>query len=168
MVAPINIPAESESPPPLPPKPKRSTQNDSSSADLIPPKLPPKPNSNRGPPTLYPRSQEGSRNAQQNDTIPPPRPPKPSQARAAVPQPQRRRKKSPPTPPQDYEEGRGMSPLDENSVDSANCGVRLECPADCRCVCHCVDRRDSTEQLRKNYGRFNSNTKRKAKRCHSE
>ena len=136
-------------------------QNDSSSADLIPPKLPPKPNSNGGPP----RSQETSRNVQLNDTIPPPRPPKPNQARAAVPQPQRRRKKSPPQDYENDEEGRGTSPLSEIGENSANCGRSIRCPADCHCVCHCVDRRDSNGQLRRNY---DSNTKRKAKRCHSE
>ena len=182
MVAPINIPAGSESPPPLPPKPKQDTQRESSSADLIPPKLPPKPNTNRGPPTLYPRNQETATNAKQNDTTPPPRPPKPSQAKAAVPQLQRRRKKSPPPPPQDHENGgerREMrtipsSATDENSMNSANCGV---CPADCP---NCIELRESNEQLRKNNDRlkeelrhhqkcgFNSNTKRKAKRSHSE
>ena len=186
MVAPVNIP------PPLPPKPKQDTHKESSSADLIPPKLPPKPNTNQGPPTLYPRNQETAMNAQQNDTTPPPRPPKPNQAKAAVPQLQRRRKKSPPPPPQDHENGeerREMhttpsSATDKNSMDSANCGVRIRCPADCP---NCAELRESNDQLmesneklRKNYDRlkeelrnhqkcdFNSNTKRKAKRSHSE
>jgi hypothetical protein len=72
-----------------------------------------------------------------------------------VPQPQRRRKKSPPPPPQDCENGK-----ERKEMSSVNCGVRIKCPADCHCACHCVKWRDSNEQLR--------NNKQKARRCHSE
>lgn len=158
VVTPVNVSAGSESPPPLPPKPKQDMQKE---ADLIPPKLPPKPNSNRGPPTLYPKNQESG---QQNDTIPPPRPPKPSQAKAAIPQPQRRRKKSPPPPPQDHgEERREMSPSSARNENSVYYGASsVDCP-------NCVVLREEICRMRNDKkSDFNSNTKRKAKRCHSE
>ena len=176
VVTPISVPAGSESPPPLPPKPKQETQKE---ADLIPPKLPPKPNSNRGPPTLYPKNQE---NGQQNDTIPPPRPPKPSQAKAAVPQPQRRRKKSPPPPPQNHENGEERREMSPSSAADEYMGSRTRIRHSVDCP-NCVVLKENNNQLRKSYDRlkeencrlrndkkidFNSNTKRKAQRYHSE